>query len=59
VLGRLKGLVLAMLAPLRVAPVPLRALDPPSALGSPNPQVGSEEWSFSLTKECFLIVPSA
>jgi hypothetical protein len=33
-------------ASLRVAPVPLRALDPPSAPGSPHHQVGSEEWSF-------------
>ena len=31
VLGRVKGWVLAMLASLRVAPVPLRAFDPPCA----------------------------
>ena len=34
VLGRVKGLVLAMLVSLRVAPVPLRAFDPPSAPGA-------------------------
>jgi hypothetical protein len=55
VLGRVKGVVLAVLAALRVAPVPLRALDPPSALRCPHLRSAPRNGPFCLTKEWSLI----
>ena len=51
VLGRVKGWVLAMLASLRVAPVPLRAFDLPCAPGDPECRSAPRNGPFSLTKE--------
>ena len=50
--GRVKGLVLTMLASLRVAPVPLRAFDPPCAPGEPDRRSAPRNGPFDLTKEC-------
>jgi hypothetical protein len=51
VLGRVKGWVLAMLASLRVAPVPLRAFDLPCAPDDPGCRSAPRNGPFSLTKE--------
>ena len=51
VLRRVKGWVLAMLASLRVAPVPLRAFDAPCAPGGPERRSAPRNGPFSLTKE--------
>src|SRR5258708_10269286 len=51
VLRRIKGWVLAMLASLRVAAVPLRAFDPPCAPGDPECRSAPTNGPFSLTNE--------
>src|SRR3954462_12437360 len=48
----MKGWVLAMLASLRVAPVPLRAFGPPCAAGGIDHRSAPRNGPFSLTKEC-------
>src|SRR5438128_99882 len=51
---RIKGSVLAMLASLRVAPVPLRAFDPPFAPGGTDRRSAPKEWSFQSPGEWWI-----